>query len=247
MPAPGSLAASQVFSPSPVSMGGVLWHGVFLPPVIPAGTPADSLIDRGRSINARVPALVGAPALLLPSNVGVSTTISTFACRRSARIGITLNMRSRIHGVWAAPVMRRQEMPQAPPTADTAQSYGAGFLSRRRRLPTARPCRAPHVVKLYHHMPANSCVAAGDHRAHPTPILTTVILLLLLPRATAKPPAMPVVGCAPATETQPHNSSCAIDGETPTRKQSHPKEESHKETNTHCVFASPAIMWYADS
>ena len=110
MLAPGSLAASQVFSPSPVSMGGVLWHGVFLPPVVPTGTPAGSLIDRGRSINARVPALVGAPALLPPSDIGVPTTISTSVCRRSTLIDIALNMRSRIHGAWAAPAMRRQEM-----------------------------------------------------------------------------------------------------------------------------------------
>ena len=152
MPAPGSPAAPQVFSPSPVSMGGALWHGVFLSPVIPAGTLSDSLIDRGRSINARVPALVGAPALLPPSDIGVPTTISTSVYRRSARIDIALNMRSCIHGVWAAPAMRRQAI--LHPQLDTAQN----FLSQRRRFPTTRPRRTPHMVKLYHHKPANSCV-----------------------------------------------------------------------------------------
>lgn len=129
MPAPGSPAAPQVFSPSPVSMGGALWHGVFLSPVIPAGTLSDSLIDRGRSINARVPALVGAPALLPPSDIGVPTTISTSVYRRSARIDIALNMRSCIHGVWAAPAMRRQAILHPPARHSTELSVAAEKVS----------------------------------------------------------------------------------------------------------------------
>lgn len=112
MPAPGSLAASQVFSPSTVSMGGVLWHGVFLSPVIPAGTPADSLHRpwtqhqrKGACLSGR--ARVVAAVRYRGDHDNLHICMPSL-CRRSALIDIALNMRSRIHCVWAAPSMRRQ-------------------------------------------------------------------------------------------------------------------------------------------